>query len=106
MKTCAFFLVAFLTVALCEQAATAAELPAANQTIIAFCDRNKGVKVGNGICDTLVHQALHEANARQGPLIYSSNGGKPDASGKGTVDDVLPGDVWSFATPSRVNGAS
>jgi len=73
-----------------------ADLPEPNQTIVAFCDSHKNQKVGNGMCAALVHHALSAANASQGKKYFFSLSNKSPIVEKGTLADVLPGDVIVF----------
>jgi hypothetical protein len=74
-------------------AAAPPRLPVLNARVLAFAQRSKGVKVGNGECWTLGYEALKAARAH----LPGEDGYSSDVFGKGVaLDRVIPGDILQF----------
>lgn len=79
----------FLLFLLLVTSANAQEISPVAKKILAFCDANKGKKVGKGECWDLAKEALNSAEATWTP---------PYAFGKELKkkDAILPGDIIQF----------
>jgi hypothetical protein len=93
-------------------------VPALNAKVLAYAVNHRGRKIGDGICHTLVNQALVSAGAR--PMMgHASNGDEIYGRTVPRLSEVLPGDIlelrnavfsnykmhWHVAIVARVAGS-